>query len=136
MITYSFSQDIDLEKVKLLYIDSTLNKRRPIEDMARLKRMFTNVNLVISAWNNDELIGLCRGFTDFSYVTYISDLAVLTRYHSQGIGKTLIQKAHETGGIDTKIVLLSSPSANTYYEKQNFEHHPRAWVFPEGQLFS
>lgn len=135
MISYSYAHDIDLEKVKLLYIDSTLNKRRPIEDMARLKRMFDNVNVVISAWNGNDLVGLCRGFTDFSYVTYISDLAVITAYHSQGIGKTLIKKAHEMGGIDTKIVLLSSPSANTYYEKQGFEHHPRAWVFPEGTLF-
>jgi ribosomal protein S18 acetylase RimI-like enzyme len=131
MITYSFNNNLDLKKVKQLYVDSTLSERRPINNPERLKKMFSHSNLIISAWDEKELVGLCRGFTDYGYVTYISDLAVAKNFQSKGIGKELLKKAQGKGGKDTKLVLLSAPGANTYYDHLGFEHHPRAWTLDE-----
>jgi len=136
MIRYSHTRDLNIEDVKQLYIDSTLSERRPITDHSRLEDMLTHATVLVTAWSDDTLIGICRGMSDFSYVTYISDLAVAKDFQRKGIGKQLLKEAHKKTGIQTKMVLLSAPDAHTYYKHLGFEPHPRAWVFPEGKLFS
>lgn len=76
MITYRMGNDLDLDAVITLYEDSTLGERRPVDDRPRMASMIANANLVISAWDGDLLVGIARSLSDFSYVTYLSDLAV------------------------------------------------------------
>lgn len=119
---------IDVDQVQKLYLDSTLSERRPTDDKDRLKKMIDNANLTISAWHKDSLVGLCRSLSDFSYVTFIADLAVAQDFQNQGIGKALIQKTQDESGDGVKLVLLSAPAANDYYPHIGFEAHPRAWL--------
>jgi len=37
---------------------------RPTHDIARIARMFAASNLVISAWEDGGLVGVCRALTD------------------------------------------------------------------------
>jgi N-acetylglutamate synthase-like GNAT family acetyltransferase len=95
--------------------------RRPSKDLARIARMFTNANLVLSAWDDGKLIGVCRALTDFSYCCYLSDLAVDQAYQQHGIGRELIDRVQQAVGDEVAIILLSSPEAMEYYPKVGFE---------------
>jgi hypothetical protein len=49
---------------------------RPVDDVERIQKMLDNSNLVITAWNGTELIGVARAVTDYNYCCYLSDLAI------------------------------------------------------------
>ena len=49
MITCRMGNDLDLDAVIALYADSTLGKRRPIDERPRMAAMIANANLVITA---------------------------------------------------------------------------------------
>ncbi len=127
-ITYRTGNDLDLDATIELYRASTLGERRPIDEPERMRLMLANANLVITAWDGELLVGISRAFSDFSYVTYLADLAVRVSHQRQGIGKELIRRTKLAGGPKTKIVLLAAPKAVDYYPHIGFTHHPQAWV--------
>ncbi len=126
MISYKTGNDLDLDAVIDLYHASTLGQRRPVNDRARMEQMVRNANLVITAWDGDLLVGISRSLSDFSYATYLSDLAVRESHQRQGIGKELIRRTREASAPAT-IILLAAPAAEPYYPHIGFTHHPQAW---------
>jgi GNAT superfamily N-acetyltransferase len=95
--------------------------RRPTHDLARIARMFANANLVVSAWHDGKLVGVCRALTDFSYCCYLSDLAVDKVFQRHGIGRELIARVRAAIGEEVALILLSAPEAMEYYPKVGFE---------------
>ncbi len=90
-----------------LYQNAGLN--RSIGDHDRIAKMYQNSNLVISAWNQQDLVAVARSLTDFCYCCYLSDLAVRLEYQSQGIGKELIRLTRESISDQSMLLLLSAP---------------------------
>lgn len=127
-ITYRLGNDIPVDVVKTLYEASTLGQRRPIDDPGTLAAMMENANLVVTAWDGDELVGIARTLTDFVYVGYLSDLAVHARCQRQGIGIGLIEQTRAAMGPKSKLILLAAPAAVDYYPRIGFTHHPQAWI--------
>ncbi len=127
MIRYHIGNDLDLDAVIELYRASTLGERRPIADPHRMAAMLRNANLVITAWDGDQLVGISRALTDFVYVTYFSDLAVRASHQRLGIGKQLMRRT-QAAAPEAQIILLSAPAAKEYYPRLGFTHHPQAWV--------
>ena len=109
MIKYLKNVDLNLEDIILVFEKSSIN--RPIGNKNRIKSMFDNSNLIISAWDQDKLVGLCRALTDFSYCCYLSDLAVDMDYQRQGIGKTMIDLVKKEISDEVALILLSAPSS-------------------------
>ena len=126
MILYKTGNNLLVEEVVELYNNSGLGVRRPVGDKNKMKGMLANANLVISAWDNKIIVGIARALSDFSYITYLSDIAVRKEYQRKGIGKELINQLKKAAG--TKIVLLSAPDAEQYYPKIGFHKHNSAWV--------
>lgn len=108
--------------------NSTLGERRPIEDEECLKGMINHSNLIISAWHEEKLIGISRCVTDFHYCCYLSDLAVDQKYQNQGIGKELQILTQNQLGPKCKLILISAPAANSYYQQIGFTKNERCWV--------
>ena len=127
-IDYRSDADISVDVAIDLYKRSTLGERRPVDRPDIFEGMLKHANLTISAWAGNDLIGISRTLTDFTYVAYLADLAVDERFQRQGIGKELIEHTRLHLGSECMIVLLSAPKANAYYPKIGFEHNPRAWV--------
>ena len=127
-LEYRVGNQLNIDEVIELYRDSTLGERRPIDDRDRMRQMIGNANLVITAWDGEQLVGISRSLTDFSYVTYLSDLAVRLSHQRLGIGKELIRRTKEESGPQAAIVLLSAPKAVDYYPHVGFTHHPQAWI--------
>lgn len=126
-IQYRLGNDLDVDHVIELYKSSTLGAR-PIDDRPRFAAMLKNANLIVTAWEEDLLVGLSRSITDYSYITYLSDLAVRVSHQKQGIGKELIRQTQLHGGPQTTVLLLAAPTAEKYYPHIGFTHHPQAWL--------
>jgi predicted N-acetyltransferase YhbS len=127
-ITYSSTSKISVKGAIDLYVRSTLSERRPIHSHRAFENMFKHANLIVSAWDGDKLVGVARSLTDFSYVAYLSDLAVDVQYQRLGIGKGLIEDTKLNLEPGCMLVLLAAPKASEYYGPLGFEQHPRAWT--------
>lgn len=131
MITYQTGNDLDLDAVIELYRASTLGERRPVDERERMRLMLANANLVVTALDGELLVGIARSVSDFSYATYLSDLAVRLSHQQQGIGRELIRRTRAAGGRAT-VILLSAPKAVAYYPRLGFQPHSSAWLLAEG----
>lgn len=127
MITYKTGNKLNLDDMIDLYRASTLGERRPVDDRERMKNMLAHANLVITAWDGRQLVGISRSMTDFVYATYLSDLAVRLSHQKKGIGKELIRRT-QLAAPRASVILLSAPKAVEYYPHVGFTKHPSAWV--------
>jgi len=131
VITYRLGNDLDLDAVIDLYVDSTLGERRPVSERERMRRMLEEADLVVSAWDGDLLVGISRSVTDWVFCTYLSDLAVRLDYQAQGIGRELVRRTRQETPQAT-VILLSAPKAVDFYPKIGMTWHNSAWILPPG----
>jgi predicted N-acetyltransferase YhbS len=127
-IQYAYGNKLDLDQVIELYNASTLGERRPVDNRQTMSDIIRHANLVVTAWDGDSLVGIARTLTDFSYVGYLSDLAVRASHQRKRIGINLIQKTREKMGPDSMLILLAAPKATAYYPKIGFAKHDSAWT--------
>ena len=132
-ITYKKNHTVSVEQFIALLKHSTLGERRPIDDLDCLQGMLDHANLTVTAWDADKLIGIARCVTDFHYACYLSDLAVDETYQKQGIGKQLQIAVQSSLNEKCKLILISAPSANAYYEHIGFTHNERCWVLQRNE---
>jgi len=80
---------------------------------------FINSTLVISAWDNDHLVGAARVMSDRIIRSVIYDLVVDPEYQGIGIGKELIRRcmAHFP---DSEWLVQTEKHISGYYEKLGF----------------
>jgi predicted N-acetyltransferase YhbS len=132
VIDYRTGNDLDLDEVLEVYIESTLGERRPVDDRERMAGMLRRANLVITAWDGDRMVGIARSVSDFHYATYLSDLAVRLSHQRQGIGVELIRRTQGAAPRAT-LILLSAPAAVDYYPRIGFTRHESAWILRPGE---
>ena len=99
-----------------MLVRSTLGERRPIDENDRLEKMCQNADIMLTARHEGKLIGVARSLSDFTYATYLSDLAVDETYQKMGFGKRLIAETKKLVP-DGKLILLAAPAARDYYPK-------------------
>ena len=78
-VLYAREPALDITEFRRVLVESGLGETRPVDDGARLQEMLSSANLVLTARLDVEgkpLIGFIRALTDFSWVCYISELAV------------------------------------------------------------
>ncbi|MEV8309162.1 GNAT family N-acetyltransferase [Streptomyces flavidovirens] len=120
--------ELDLDEVLGVYHASGLGERRPVEDRDRFAAMVKHANLVLVARDEQGvLIGIVRAVSDFSYVSYVSDIAVVRDHQRSGIGRALLDATRDEAPA-AKLVLLSAPAAVDYYPHIGFTRHESAWV--------
>ena len=128
VIEYCVGNDLDLNQMIELYQASTLGERRPVENRQTMSDMLRHANLVVTAWDEELLVGIARTLTDFSYVGYLADLAVRASHQRRGVGAHLIQQTRNKMGPDSMLVLLAAPKASEYYPRIGFRRHESAWI--------
>ena len=126
MITYSSDVRPDAAIIAELYRAAPLN--RPVDDLARIRRMYKGSNIVLTAWDGDKLVGILRGWTDGAYDGYVCDLAIAPTHQKSGIGKALLEKACALGP-QIQFVLRASKIAREYYKHIGWEFVENGWVW-------
>ena len=125
-IRYSFEERPTADQIIELYDNAGLP--RPTHDKERIRKMYDNSNLIVTAWDGDILAGVSRSITDWVWSCYLSDLAVRSEYKKEGIGRQLINLTREKVGEESMVLLLSVPSAMEYYPKVGFEKQESSFI--------
>jgi predicted N-acetyltransferase YhbS len=129
-IVYEVESNLDTYEFIDVLNKSTLGERRPVDDLSRIKMMCENANLIVTARMDGKLIGVARSITDFTYCTYLSDLAVDKDYQKNGIGKRLIEETKKQAP-QAKLILLSAPAAIDYYPKIGMKKHDYCFILDD-----
>ena len=96
-ITYKSIKDLPNEQLYKLFVsvgwaDESTTTQSMIDNF---NKPFINSTIVISAWDNDLLVGCVRVLSDKMFRSVIYDLVVLPKYQGNGIGKELVKKCRE-----------------------------------------
>ncbi len=127
---YELAPELSVEEFIDVLVRSTLAERRPVQDRKIIEGMLRQADVIVTARVDGLLVGVSRAITDFSFCTYLSDLAVDERFQGQGIGRELIRRTHEAAGLHTTLILLAAPKAMTYYPHIGMTKHESCWVIP------
>ncbi|WP_310379694.1 GNAT family N-acetyltransferase [Flavobacterium sp.] len=130
MIQYQIEENVTLEEFRAVLLNSTLGERRPVDEPERLLAMLQHGNLIVTARDNGKLIGVSRSLTDYSFCTYLSDLAVNQDYQKMGIGTELIRQT-KLATPKAKLILLSAPQAVGYYPKIGMTKWEQCYVLDD-----
>ncbi len=130
-VQYALEPDLSIDEFVSVLRRSGLASRRPVEERARVSDMLKHADIIVTARDpGGQLIGVSRAITDFSYCTYLSDLAVDEVCQKQGIGRQLIAETHLAAGVGTRLILLSAPAARSYYPHIGMQRHDCCWTIP------
>lgn len=84
------------------------------------KRAFSNSQVVVFVFDEENLVGFGRAISDGEYQAAIYDVAVLPDCQGKGIGKMIIQTIVEKIP-NCNFILFASPGKEKFYEKENFK---------------
>lgn len=86
----------------------------------RITRLVERASISLVARNNDQqIVGVLFGLTDYAYWLYVTDLGVDREYAHLGIGTELMKTAHSIAGgeADIAVYLIANDNAIPFYEK-------------------
>lgn len=127
-VEYSLEPNLAVEEFVDVLRRSTLSERRPVDDPRTMAGMLAHADIIATARDPQGLlVGVSRAITDFSYCTYLADLAVDVAFQRRGIGRDLIRRTHEAAGLHTNLILLAAPKAETYYPHIGLLRHHSCW---------
>ena len=123
-IRYSSLKNLPTEHVQALY--ESVQWSAYTKDMPKLMRGIENSQIVITAWNEEELVGLVRCLTDFETIAYIQDILVKPAYRKQGIGDELMrQTLAKLTGIRQIVLMTEDGDAvkglHAWYQSHGFQ---------------
>ena len=74
---------------------------------------------LVARSDENEIIGVCFGITDFAYWLFITDLGVVREHTGKGIGSALVKKLHELACGEENIIMYTCYNENAlgFYEK-------------------
>ena len=125
-ITYRWDINPDTDAVIAVYDSSGIN--RPTHNKERIAKMYANADVIVTAWQNNLLVGVARSLTDFCYCCYLSDLAVRNDFQNAGIGKKLVELTKNIIGDECMLLLVAAPSAVNYYPKIGMDSVTDAFI--------
>ncbi len=92
--------------------------------------MLDNANFIVTARvprQDNRLVGLARAVTDFSWLCYLSDLAVAQDAKGLGVGRGILAHMRELLGPEVALILVSVSEAVGFYESVGMEPLPHCF---------
>lgn len=124
MITYNDTKkDLPVEQLYHLFYSAGWAGSEDAPDPDLLEKFnvpFLNSTIVISAWENERLIGAVRVLSDKVIRSVIYDLVVDPEYQSRGIGKELVKRCMEYFP-NSEWLVQTEKHISGYYQKIGFE---------------
>ena len=132
-ITYKETKDLDYEKVVDIFYEANFlkhaEKRKTYSK--RIEMAFRNSQYVVSAYDEDELIGFARVVTDQILFATIWNMIVKTEYQKRGIGKLMVQRCLKKFP-KCHFFLFASDKVVNFYRKSGFDIHQFGMYLKEG----
>ncbi|MRJ47763.1 GNAT family N-acetyltransferase [Fundicoccus ignavus] len=120
-LNFSNTKNIDVAQLENLYND--VGWLAYTQDLSVLKQAVSNSLDVVSAWDEDKLIGLIRIVGDGLTIVYVQDILVLNAYQDKGIATQLMQRIlHKYVKVRQKVLLTEeAQDVRHFYEKHGFQ---------------
>lgn len=120
MITYKTDKTFNQNKLKTLY--ESVEWFAYTSDFDKLSKAVENSLYVMSAWDDDRLVGLIRAVGDQETILYIQDILVNPEYQNQGIASHLLNECLDMyKHVRQKVLLTDNTTKNkSFYLKNNF----------------
>lgn len=135
-ITYKEQKDLPCEQLAKVFMsvgwaDASQTTQSMIDNF---NKPFINSTIVISAWDNDRLVGCIRVLSDKIFRSVIYDLAVIPEYQNKGIGKELVRRCVEHFP-DSEWLAETTPERVSFYEHIGFEINKGSFLSIPCKLF-
>lgn len=117
MIIFSDRKDIDPAQLIALYRQAPWAKTRTTGDA---REMLTHTDLIITAWDGAQLVGLGRVLTDYVYRASIWDVIVEKRYQGQDVGTHIMQHILDHPDLKRVELFWLCTRSPGFYEKLGF----------------
>ena len=117
-ITYDDTRkDLPCEQLQRLFMSAGWSDG---SNTAYMNQPFIHSTLVISAWENERLVGVVRVLSDTIIRSIIYDLVIDPEFQSRGIGKELVRRciAHFP---DSEWLVQTTEEIYDYYQKIGFK---------------
>jgi len=129
-------KDLPPEQLHKLFVSAGWSGGSETPDMLKnYNKPFINSTLVISAWENGDLIGAARVLSDRMFRSVIYDLLVLPEYQNMGIGKELVRRcvAHYP---ESEWLVGTEEKTAGFYEKIGFKINGSVFLTIPCKLFT
>ena len=126
MISYKSDKEVDIDRLVSLFNEAGWQKKTI--DLQRLRQMVINSDIVVSAWDDDLMVGFARCTTDHVFNAQINTVVVDSRYRKMGIGTHLVTTIIESNPKVTYLLRTEEENQN-FYRSMGFETSDFAFVF-------
>ena len=126
LILIHYANQVDFPIDSLLSLYNSVGWSAYTNDPEKLQRAVANSSLVMSAWQDEELVGLIRCVSDGETIAHIQDILVMPGYQGQGIGDELMrQMLANLKGIRQIVLMTDDGEVNhrlhNWYREQGFK---------------
>ena len=128
-ITISTTRDIPPEKILNLY---KANQWSAANKPTELYKALLNAHSLVTAWDDDLLVGLGNAISDGHLVVYYPHLLVHPDYQGQGIGQMIVEKFQEKYRHFHMQMLVADEKAIDFYKKMGFKRAGQTqsmWIY-------
>jgi len=128
-----FKNDSTITPIDLadVFRDSNINEQ--YQDLDRLQKMLDHANILNTAWDEEKIVGVVIGITDFSFCCYLTVLAVKRDFHNQGIESELLGHVHELLDENVDIILMSESDPSDYDKQNQFDRIANGYMIHMNQ---
>lgn len=117
-IKISENKVVDIDQVIALYkANAWSSAEKPFE----LYNALINSHSLVTAWDEDKLVGLGNAISDGYLVVYYPHLLVHPEYQGKGIGHMIVKRMQEIYKDFHMQMLTADGEAINFYEKTGFE---------------
>lgn len=114
------TKDLPSDQLHVLFMSAGWIKGAEMSEMRKHFNLpFINSTLVVSAWENERLIGVVRVLSDQVIRSVIYDLVVLPACQNRGIGRELVKRCIAKFP-NAEWLVQTTPENLIYYEKIGF----------------
>lgn len=117
-IHYSETREIERDQIVRLYREngwSSAQKPRQLRDA------LVHSHTLISAWDDDALVGIGNAISDGHLVVYYPHLLVRPSYQGMGIGKEILKRLRLRYSGFHQQMLVSDQEAVGFYQRNGFQ---------------
>ena len=120
-IHYKDNTPISIDSLTQLY--QSVGWRNYYNNPAIMNQLLPGAWHYISAWEEDQLVGLIRTISDGCYILYIQDILVHPDYQRQAIGTSLMKQMLERAKDMQQIILTTDDTERTiqFYQSLGFK---------------
>jgi GNAT superfamily N-acetyltransferase len=127
-IVYAQEQSLSAEDYAAVVGSTYMRDRRPVTNLERTRRILAGSNMIVTARENGEIVGVLRGISDGEWVCYVADLVVRDGHQRKGIGTGMLNECKRILGPGMGIVLVAYPEAVDYYKKIGMGEMPAFYI--------